>query len=283
MSRGLRRILMPVFVPAFALALALTGAVGIAPTALALEDVPFVTTPQPLVDAILDLAGVRAGDFLIDLGSGDGRIVIAAARDRGARGFGVEIDPRLVERANAAARDAGVEDRAEFAVQDLFETVLSPASVVTMYLLPDVNLALRPRLLGMLRPGTRIVAHDYDLGDWQPDRRVHLAAPGKTVGLRKESDLFLWIVPADVRGRWVGGDGVELTFTQRFQQVEARIRSGKRVQVLVGRLLGEQLELSAGPGGSTAYRLRVDGNRLLGVRKEGDGREQAWIARREGN
>jgi hypothetical protein len=134
----------------------------------------------------------------------------------------------------------------------------------------------------MLRPGTRIVSHDYDLGDWQPDRRTHLAAPGKTVGLRKESDLFLWLVPADVRGRWVGGDGVEISFTQQFQQVEARIRNGRQVRVMNGRLLGEQLELPPGPGGQAGYRLRVDGNRLLGVRLEGDGREQAWIARREG-
>jgi hypothetical protein len=248
----------------------------------ALEEVPFVTTPTPVVQGILDLAAVGPSDFIIDLGSGDGRIVIAAAHERGARGFGVEIDGRLVDRANEAARVAGVADRAEFLVQDIFETVLSPATVVTMYLLPDVNLALRPRLLGMLRPGTRIVTHDYDLGDWEPDARVHLQAPGKTVGLRKESDLFLWVVPADVTGRWRGGDGTLLEFTQRFQKVSVRVRGSGRTRVLEGRLRGEVLDIPPGGPGEPGWRLRVEGERLIGTRVDAGGVEQAWLARRDG-
>ncbi len=251
-------------------------------SARALEDVPFVTTPTPVVEGILDLAGVGAGDFLIDLGAGDGRIVIAAARDRGSRGFGVEIDARLVDRANEAARAAGVADRAEFRVQDIFETVLAQASVVTLYLLPDVNLALRPRLLGMLRPGTRIVSHDYNLGDWEPDRQVHLQAPGKSVGLRKESDLFLWVVPAEVAGRWQAADGTLLDVSQRFQKVTVRIRSAGKTRLAEGRLRGELLDIPAGGIGEPGWQVRVDGERLIGKRVEADGREQAWLARRAG-
>jgi hypothetical protein len=134
------------------------------------------------------------GDFVIDLGSGDGRIVITAARHYGARGLGVEIVPDLVDRSREAARIAGVTDRAEFRVQDLFATDLSPATVITMYLLPDVNLQLRPRLLA-LKPGTRIVSHDWDMGDWKPDRMITLDVPDKLYGREKVSRIYLWTVP----------------------------------------------------------------------------------------
>jgi SAM-dependent methyltransferase len=156
-------------------------------------DTPFVTTPQPVVDAMLDLAGVGPQDRLLDLGSGDGRVVITAARRWGTRGLGVEIDPALVEKARRAAERAGVSDKAQFAVQDLFETDLSEATVITMYLLPDVNLALRPRLQ-QLRPGTRIVSHDWDMGDWPPQRTLLVDAPGKTVAPLGRSRLMLWVI-----------------------------------------------------------------------------------------
>jgi SAM-dependent methyltransferase len=157
-------------------------------------DVPFVVTPDNVTREMLKLAGVKASDYLIDLGSGDGRIVIVAAKQFGARGLGVEIVPDLVEKSRDHARKAGVADRAEFRVQDLFATDLSRATVITMYLLPDVNLQLKPRLQ-RLKPGTRIVSHDWDMGaDWPPDRTVEVDAPDKPIGREKKSRLHLWIV-----------------------------------------------------------------------------------------
>jgi SAM-dependent methyltransferase len=156
-------------------------------------DVPFVTTPQNVVDAMLALAEVGPGDRLLDLGSGDGRIVITAAQRWGIEATGVEIDPALIERARAEAQRAGVAHRAQFIEADLFKMDLTQATVITMYLLPDVNLLLRPRLQ-QLRPGTRLVSHDWDMGDWEPDRTVLVDAPDKIVGLRKQSRLMLWTV-----------------------------------------------------------------------------------------
>jgi SAM-dependent methyltransferase len=157
-------------------------------------DVPFVVTPDNVTREMLKLAGVKAGDFLLDLGSGDGRIVIVAAKQFGARGLGVEIVPELVEKSRDNAKKAGVADRAEFRVQDLFATDLSQATVITMYLLPEVNLQLKPKLLA-LKPGTRIVSHDWDMGDWKPTRTITVDAPDKPIGREKVSKLHLWIVP----------------------------------------------------------------------------------------
>lgn len=156
-------------------------------------DTPFVTTPQNVVDAMLELAGVNSGDVLLDLGSGDGRIVITAAQRFGIRGTGIEIDPRLIARARANAAAAGVSDRARFIEQDLFVTDLGGASVITIYLLPAVNLKLRPALQ-RLKPGTRIVSHDWGMGDWLPDREIVVPAPTKTTGIEKSSTLMLWTV-----------------------------------------------------------------------------------------
>jgi SAM-dependent methyltransferase len=156
-------------------------------------DVPFVTTPQNVVDAMLELAGVGPDDRLIDLGSGDGRIVITAARRWGTRGVGYEIDPRLVAVAQQRASEAGVAHLARFAVDDIYVADLGGASVITMYLLPEVNLRLRPRLR-RLAPGTRIVSHDWDMGDWAPQRTIEVDAPDKRVGLRKASRVMLWVV-----------------------------------------------------------------------------------------
>jgi SAM-dependent methyltransferase len=156
-------------------------------------DVPFIVTPDHVTLAMLELAGVGPRDTVIDLGSGDGRIVITAARRFGARGLGVEIVPDLVRVSRENARRAGVADRVEFRQQDLFETDLSTATVITMYLLPEVNLRLRPRLQ-KLAPGTRIVSHDWNMGDWEPDRIVVVPAPDKPVGREKTSRLYLWVV-----------------------------------------------------------------------------------------
>jgi precorrin-6B methylase 2 len=156
-------------------------------------DVPFVTTPDNVVLKILEMAGVSEQDFLLDLGSGDGRIPITAALKHRARGLGVEIDPQLVWRSKENAKTAKVEHLVDFKVQDLFDTDLSQASVITMYLLPDVNMKLRPALQ-KLKAGTRIVSHDWDMGDWAATRTERVAAPDKKVGLIKESKIMLWVV-----------------------------------------------------------------------------------------
>jgi SAM-dependent methyltransferase len=163
-------------------------------TAQSETDVPFVVTPDNVTREMLKLAEVKASDVVIDLGSGDGRIVIVAAKQFGARGLGVEIVPELVEKSRENARRAGVAERAEFRVQDLFATDLSRATVITMYLLPDVNLQLKPRLR-QLKPGTRIVSHDWDMGpDWPPDRTLEVDAPDKPIGREKKSRLHLWVI-----------------------------------------------------------------------------------------
>lgn len=218
-----------------------------APAALALEEVPFITTPDNVTVAMLELAQVGPRDFVLDLGSGDGRIVITAARRFGARGLGVEIVPELVERSRAAAQRAGVGDRAHFRELDLFKADLSPASVITMYLLPDVNLQLRPKLL-RLRPGTRIVSHDWDMGEWAPDKSRTLDVPDKTIGREKISHVYLWIVPARVEGAWCGtgkARGTRLDLTQSFQKFSAQL-GGPEPRTLEGRIEGAVLRSTNG-------------------------------------
>ena len=254
------------------------------PPTQALEEVPYVKTPEPVVDAILGLAEIRPGDRLIDLGSGDGRIVIAAARRFGIRAFGVEIDPALVELSNTRAAEAGVADRVRFAAQDLFDTDLRDATVITMYLLPDVNLALRPRLLE-LAPGTRIVSHDWDMGDWTPDRSIELDAPGKTVGLVKRSKVHQWTVPARADGRWRGAIdlpgrtlAVDFTLAQRFQQLA--FGEAWRAEALAGRLDGTRVRITTRVDGRE-FMLdgTVDGDRIAGTTRT-DGRVADWRVRR---
>jgi SAM-dependent methyltransferase len=237
-----------------------------AATSLAQEEVPFVTTPDQVTLAMLTLAGVGAADHVIDLGSGDGRIVITAARRFGASGLGVEIVPELVRQSLDNARAAGVAGRARFAQQDLFATDLSGATVITMYLLPEVNLQLRPRLLA-LAPGTRIVSHDWDLGDWQPDRSITVDVPDKTVGRDKFSRVHLWRVPARVHGLWCA-PAASLDITQRFQRFSATLASAAGSappQVFDGRIDGLVLQAQ---GGINAL-LHADGDHLRLTRIDG--------------
>lgn len=211
------------------------------PAAPLTEEVPFITTPDQVTLAMLRLAEVGPQDHLIDLGSGDGRIVITAARQFGASGVGVEIVPDLVRKSVDAARQAGVAERTSFRVQDIFETDLGKATVVTMYLLPEFNLRLRPSLL-KLAPGTRIVSHDWDMGDWKPDRTVQVDVPDKAVGLEKFSRVHLWRVPAPVGGLWCAAGGHRLRITQDFQNYEAQIEQpGGRVHRWKGRIQGTEL------------------------------------------
>jgi SAM-dependent methyltransferase len=168
-----------------------SGAPGFAPRAAQAQDleskkiVPFVPTPQEVVDKMIELAGVKTGDVVYDLGSGDGRIVITAAK-KGARAVGFDVDGSLVKESRENIRKAGVEERAEIRQQDILTVDLSGASVVTMYLLPDVNLKLRPHILSQMKPGARVVSHAFDMGDWKPDKTERVE--GRTI--------YLWIVPA---------------------------------------------------------------------------------------
>jgi SAM-dependent methyltransferase len=227
-------------------------------SASAQDDVPFITTPDRVTVAMLEAAGVNASDHVLDLGSGDGRIVITAAKRFGASGLGVEIVPELVAKSRANARAAGVEARVEFREQDLFATDLARATVVTMYLLPEVNLQLRPRLLALV-PGTRIVSHDWDMGDWRPDRTLTLDVPDKAIGREKTSRVHLWVVPARLHGLWCAGD-VALEVTQRFQRFSATLQPrGAPAPAVVfdGRIDGTQMATEAGL--TARARLRLDG------------------------
>jgi hypothetical protein len=230
------------------------------------EEVPFITTPDHVTVAMLELARVGPRDHVIDLGSGDGRIVITAARRFGARGLGVEIVPELVERSIANAKLAGVTERATFRTQDLFDTDLAPATVVTMYLLPEVNLALRPRLLA-LKPGTRIVSHDWDLGDWRPDRTLTLAVPQKTIGLEKLSRLHLWTVPARLDGLWCGAGGIALQVTQQFQVVAMDLARGQERRSFSGRVDGRAVQAWGAAGTHWAALADDEGLRVTRAAK----------------
>jgi hypothetical protein len=220
--------------------------------------VPYVPTPQNVVDRMLAMGRVGPQDYLIDLGSGDGRIVITAARRFGTRGFGVDINPVRINEANENARKAGVADKVVFQQRDLFETDLSQATVITMYLLPRVNIALRPKLLD-LKPGTRLVSHDFDMGDWKPDEAVRIPAPDKYGGSGGESDIYLWLVPARVGGGWrltlpVSGkpQNYELSLDQKYQFISGSARLGERVTRLENaRLRGDEI--------SFGFTLEVNG------------------------
>lgn len=259
-------------------------ALGLVQPAFAAEksivpDVPFVPTPQVVVDEMLRIANVGKGDFVMDLGSGDGRIAITAARKFGARALGVELDEHLIIQSEEGARQAGVEGRVKFVQQDLFKTDLGQASVITMYLLPSVNRRLRPRLLD-LRPGTRIVAHDFDLEDWKPDRMTTI-----------RKNVFLWIVPAKVAGRWRarvalpdGARTIEVELNQRFQEVNGLARiDGQVTQLWEAKLDAERLSFVLVDStdreneASLYFDGRVIGNAIDGEIRRGVGNSQTRI------
>jgi methylase of polypeptide subunit release factors len=209
--------------------------------------VPYVQTPIEIVERMLRMGEVRQGDMVIDLGSGDGRIVIEAAK-RGARGLGVDLDPNLVKLATQNAQAAGVADRARFEARDIFDTDLSAATVITMYLLPDFNAKLLPRFLA-LKPGTRIVSHDGGIGDWPADETLAMRTPEKPVGIGGNSKVELWIVPADVRGTWTSqipqhGGQWRFQIGQRYQMLELEVRAeGRDLLARNTRLRGEEVKL----------------------------------------
>lgn len=242
-------------------------------------DVPFVPTPPVVVEEMLRLAAVRADDFVLDLGSGDGRVVIAAASRFGARGIGVELDADLILESEYNAALAGVDDRVSFRREDLFKFDLSRASVIALYLVPAINMKLRPRLLNELKPGTRIVSHDFDFGDWKPDAR-------STV----RKNVFLWIVPAKISGRWrlelERGEGIrryDIELTQKHQEIDGLVRyAGKVVALWNAGLRGDAVRFtivddSADTDTNLYFEGRVDGARMQGVSLRGVGAGQQSI------
>jgi len=205
---------------------------------------PFVTTPEAVVERMLGLAGTRADDFVMDLGSGDGRIVIAAARMFGARGLGIEIDPELVARSRENARRAGVAALVQFEERDVLAADLSRATVVTIYLLPWLVDRLQPKLMHELRPGARIVAHAFAMKGWKADRSESMRVAQPRQGQSGESTLFLWTVPAEARGRWRAG-GWQLRVHQNFQEIEVEAAyADAPVAVQQARLEGRAIAFS---------------------------------------
>ncbi len=236
---------------------------------------PYVPTPQQVVGAMLDLAKVGPRDFVVDLGSGDGRIVLTAATQYKASGMGVDIDPELVALANASARNQEVADRVQFFEKDVFAADLGNATVLTLYLLPAMMDRLRPKLLKELKPGTRIVSHDFDLGEWKPDRSIEVSTPEKyDVTGSFTSTVHLWIVPAAVDGAWVDARGsFRLELKQSFQRVEGAIARVGRSEKFNGDVTGDQISFSVpGRGGrQERYTGTVNGGRITGEVRGADG------------
>ncbi len=243
-------------------------------------DVIYVRTPHPVVDEILRIADVRASDVVYDLGCGDGRIVITAARDMGARGVGIDIDPLRVEESFRNAQRAGVADRVRLVQGDLFTFDFSEASVVFLYLLPDLNLRLRPELFRQLKPGTRVVSHKFDMGDWTPDEE-------SSVG---RSRIYYWMIPANASGRWEwsapGAQGEQthqLRIEQKFQTVEASLHRGAgALEASRASLTGERLvlEFEQGTDGTIVFEGRIAGDTIEGNVALSGGEPAPWRASR---
>ena len=235
------------------------------------KDVVWVPTPQALVDRMLDMAKVTPKDFLMDLGSGDGRTVITAAK-RGVRALGIEYNPEMVELSKRNADKESVAGRAEFKKADLFETDFSQATVITMFLLPEINLRLRPKILEM-RPGTRVVSNTFTMGEWEADETSQIA---ETNGYYRTA--LLWIVPAKVEGAWKSAQG-ELSLKQSFQKVIGTVQQGNvAAAIMNGKLRGNDISFTAG---GAQYSGRVSGNAIEGTIKSG-GKTSEWRATRGG-
>jgi SAM-dependent methyltransferase len=229
----------------------------------AAQFIPYVPTPQAMVDRMLEIAEVNARDFVIDLGCGDGRILVTAAERYGARGLGVDIDAQRIVEAEANAKTAGVSDKVTFKREDLFDTDISDASVLTLYLSLSVNIKLRPKILETMKPGSRVLSHHFNMGDWLPDR--HEMVVGRM--------LYVWIVPAKVGGRWqltydgTQGGGIAFDLDQSFQALEGTAMiDGRKVPILEGQVTGDQVRfvIDRGDSGRTAFEGRLIDGRLKG-------------------
>ena len=242
-------------------------------------DVIFVPTPDEVVAAMLKMVDVKPGEMVYDLGCGDGRIVISAARDFGARGIGVDIDPQRIAESRENATKAGVNDRVQFKQADLFTMNFADADVITLYLLPALNVRLRPRLLDELKPGTRIASHAFNMGDWEPDDRAEVGDP--------EKSIYFWRIPAKVAGQWKvrlpGGEEGTLTMQQQFQKVTGSLKIGNQTLPLAeAKLSGKHLTFSAGTGATRREgTAEFSGNKFSGTLQSGRaGSAGAWSGER---
>ncbi len=248
-------------------------------------DVPYVPTPEEVVDTMLDVAQVGKDDVLYDLGCGDGRIVITAAKERGARGVGIDLNPERIRESKVNAKQQNVTNRVGFLQQDLFSTDISEATVLTLYLLPSVNLKLRPKIFAELKPGTRVVSHDFDMGEWKPDRTIDLAP----------HVVYFWVVPANVSGTWKAtiqtDDGPEqcvLQLNQTYQEVEGTLTSdGTSMHIRDAKLVGDKLRFTVidNAGGKVTpirFEGSISGDSIEGaVMNRGRGKGAgAWKAQR---
>ena len=240
-------------------------------------DVPYVPTPQSVVDKMLDLAKVQKNDVVYDLGCGDGRIVITAAKRYGVTGVGIDIDPERIQESKQNAEREGVADQVQFFQKNLFDTDISDASVLMLYLLPQINLKLRPKIFRELKPGTRIASHAFTMGDWNPDQTVQVPGDGY------DRTVFFWILPAHVAGTWQVQEGAaqpgKLQFNQKFQEIDGTFNN---VAVTDAKLVGEQISFSIRQGNQPArtFSGRVEGNTITGTIKDAAG-ERTWRATRQ--
>jgi SAM-dependent methyltransferase len=258
MTRLARRSQFRNALAASAIILAGSGMAGLAAAQEIRLDVPYVPTSQTTVDEMLKIANVTAKDYVVDLGSGDGRIVISAAK-LGATAMGVDINPQRIKESHENAKAAGVTDKVKFFQQDLFQTKFTDATVLTMYLLPSVNLRLRPTILNEMKPGTRIVSHDFDMGDWKPDQQKDLGS----------DQVYFWLVPAKVDGAWtakIGNDSYKLNLSQKFQEVSgSATATGKSAKIENGRLAGETFTFELVEGSNRrALSGKVSGDSITG-------------------
>jgi SAM-dependent methyltransferase len=223
-------------------------------------DVPYVPTPEPVVQRMLEIASVQTDDYVVDLGSGDGRIAIAAVKERGAKSaLGVDLNPERIEEAKANAEKAGVADKVNFEQGDLFEKDISDANVLTMYLLPRVNMRLRPVILSELAPGTRVVSHAFSMEDWEADQ----------TDIVDGRYIYLWIVPAKVEGQWQvtdAGERFTLDLTQTFQKVSGQVSSAGQTNTVEGKLEGTKLRFTIG---DRTFVGTVNGDQITAVDENG--------------
>jgi hypothetical protein len=252
---------------------------------------PYVPTPQVVVDEMLKIGRVGPGDFVVDLGSGDGVIVLTAAAKLKASGFGVDIDPELVKLSNGEAKKRGVADRAAFYVQDVFKADISKATVVTLYLLPGMMINLRPKILNDLRPGTRVVSHDYHFDDWMPDDQFTWDVPEKEkINGVPRATVYLWIIPARIAGRWQlnlatpAGEKLELALKQQYQNIDGVVTGAgiKEQKLTQSRLSGNDITFAYPSAGDRhLFKGRISGDAMEGTLQLAGGKGTAkWAATR---
>lgn len=239
-------------------------------------DVPYVPTPQETVELMLDMVELKDGDVVWDLGCGDGRMVISAAKRKDIKGIGVDIDPERIKESKANAKVAGVEDKVEFRVANLFETDFSNANVLMMYLLERVNQQLRPVILRDLAPGSRIVSNTFSMGDWEPDRK------NNSNDLGYPRTIYFWVVPANVSGEWdvqMGEEKGQLSFTQNFQNVSGKLTiGGEEHRIESGRVKGTEVTFQVNPssGEGVGHKAIAAGDTMTGTF---DGKEWKAVRR----